>query len=90
MQTPTLVYKPSAEEQYRVTWYGGESTQLHFEKLWRTLDLDTDAVYQEWLDRDVRTLGGGVPTSMKDMLFEMEDFYHYSINMEQERIREMM
>jgi len=67
MQTPALIYKPSAENQYRVTWYGGESTQLHFEKLWNTFDPDTDATYQEWLDRDVRTLGGGIPTSMKEM-----------------------
>ena len=90
MQSPVLVYKPSAEVQYRVTWYGGESTQLHFEKLWNTFDPDTDATYQEWLDRDVRTLGGGIPTSMKEMLMEMEDYYHHSIDMEQERIRQMM
>ena len=85
MTTPALVYKPSAEQQYRVTWYGGESTQFHFEKLWNTFDPDTDAEWQEWLDRDVRTLGGGVPTSMKEMLMEMEDYYHYSIDMELER-----
>jgi hypothetical protein len=85
MTTPALVYKLSAVQRYRVTWYGGESTQLHFEKLWNILDPDTDAEWQEWLDRDVRTLGGGVPTSMKEMLMEMEDYYHYSINMELER-----
>jgi len=90
MQSPVLVYKPSAEVQYRVAWYGGESTQLHFEKLWNTFDPDTDATYQEWLDRDVRTLGGGIPTSMKEMLMEMEDYYHHSIDMEQERIHQMM
>ena len=48
-------------------------------------DLDTDAEWQEWQDRDVRTMGGGVPTSMKEMLMEMEDYYHYSIDMELER-----
>lgn len=90
MQSPVLVYKPFAEDRYRVTWYGGESTQLHFEKLWNTFDPDTDATYQEWLDHDVRTLGGGVPTSMKDMLMEMVDYYHYSIDMEQELIRQRM
>ena len=82
MQTPALVYKPSAEIQYRVTWYGGESTMLRFEKLWDTLDPDTDATYQEWLERDVRTLMDGIPSSMKEMLMEMEDYYHYGIEME--------
>ncbi len=82
MQTPALIYKPSAENQYRVTWYGGESTQLHFEKLWNTFDPDTDATYQEWLDRDVRTLGGGIPTSMKEMLEEMRYYYEDCVDME--------
>lgn len=82
MQSPVLVYKPSAENQYRVTWYGGESTQLHFEKLWNTFDPDTDATYQEWLDRDVRTLGGGIPTSMKEMLEEMRYYYEDCVDME--------
>jgi len=90
MTTPTLVYKPSGERKYRVTWYGGESTQLRFEKLWNMYDIDTDAEWQEWRERDVRTLGGGIPSSMKEMLQEMEDYYHYSLDAEQERIREMM
>jgi hypothetical protein len=88
--TPALVYKPSGEHQYRITWYGGESTMLHFEKLWNTFDADTNATYQEWLERDVRTLGGGLPSSMKDMLMEMHEYYEYSIDMEQERIMQMM
>lgn len=88
MQTPALVYKPSAEQQYRVTWYGGESTMLRFEKLWNTFN--ADATYQEWLERDVRTLMDGIPSSMKEMLMEMEDYYHYSIEMEQERKRQLM
>ena len=90
MQTPVLVYKPSAEKQYRVTWYGGESTQLHFEKLWNTFDPDTDATYQEWLDRDVRTLGGGIPSSMKEMLEEMRCYYEDSIDMEIIRRSQLM
>jgi hypothetical protein len=90
MQTPALVYKPSAEKQYRVTWYGGESTMLRFEKLWNTFDPDTNATYQEWLERHVRTLGGGIPSSMKEMLAEMEDYYHYGIEMEQEYKRQLM
>lgn len=78
---PVMIYQPSAENKFRVTWYGGESTQLHFEKLQRQ---------QEWIDRDVRTLGGGIPSSIKDMLLEMENYYHEAIIMEQERIYEMI
>ena len=88
MTTPTLTYRPN-EGKYRITWYGGESTQLHFEKLWNMCDLDTGAIWQEWMNRDVQTLGA-MPTSMKDMLMEMEEYYQYSVDMEQERIREMM
>lgn len=88
MQVPTLLYRPD-KQSYRVVWYGGESTQLHFEKLWNTWDPDTNETWQEWLDRDVRTLGA-MPTSMKDMLMEMQEYYQYSLDMEQERIREMM
>ena len=90
MQTPVLVYKPSTECGYRVAWYGGTSTQLHFEKLWNTFDPDTNATWQEWMDRDVRTLGSGIPTSMKDMLLEMVNYYLDSILMEQERIHQLM
>jgi hypothetical protein len=42
------------------------------------------------LERHVRTLGGGIPSSMKEMLMEMEDYYHYGIDMEQERKRQLM
>ena len=88
MTTPTLTYRPD-EGQYRVTWYNVETTQLHFEKLWNMYDLDTGATWQEWIDRDVRTLGS-IPTSMKDMLMEMQEYYDYSTTMEQERIEQMM
>jgi len=88
MATPTLTYRPD-EGRYRVTWYNVETTQLHFEKLWNMYDLDTGATWQEWIDRDVRTLGS-IPTSMKDMLMEMQEYYDYSTTMEQERIEQMM
>lgn len=90
MQTPVLTYQPSGEHQYRITWYGGESTMLRFEKLCNRFDVDTKAPHQEWLELDVRTLGGGIPSSMKDMLMEMHEYYEYCIEMEQEHIFELM
>ena len=76
-----MVYQPKAEKHFRVTWYGGESTQLHFEK-YRSVS--------GWYDRDVRTLGGGVPSSIKELLHEMEEFYNDTIVLEQERLMQRM
>ena len=77
---PTMIYQPRHEHKYRVTWYGGESTQLHFERYRNG----------EWEDRDVRTLGSGVPGQVKEMLIVMEDYYHDSLILEEERLHEMM
>lgn len=87
---PVMVYQPSAEKKFRVTWYGGQSTQLHFEKYRIMRDIDTDQFRMNWQDRDVRTFGGGVPAQIKDMLLEMENYYHEAIIMEQERIYQMI
>jgi hypothetical protein len=78
---PVMIYQPSGEHNLRVAWYGGQSTMLHFEKL---------NIQGEWYDRDVRTLGSGVPAGIKEMLIEMENYYHEGIILEQERIYQMM
>lgn len=85
-----MIYQPSAEKGFRVTWYGGESTQLHFQKFWNVWDPDKDESWTEWTDRDVRTLGSGVPVGIKEMLLEMENYYHDAIILEQERNYQMM
>jgi len=77
---PVMIYQPTAEKNFRVTWYGGESTQLHFEK-YRSVP--------GWYGRDVRTLGS-LPHGLKEMLIEMETYYHESIILEQERIYQRM
>lgn len=87
---PVSIYQPMAEKRFRVAWYGGESTQLHFQKCRNVFDLDNDKLCTEWTDRDVRTLGGGIPNSMKELLMEMVDYYEYSCTMEEERRQEMM
>jgi hypothetical protein len=76
-----MIYQPSGEHNLRVAWYGGQSTMLHFEKL---------NIQGEWYDRDVRTLGSGIPAGIKEMLIEMENYYHEGIILEQERIYQMM
>ena len=78
---PVMIYQPKAENTFRVTWYGGQSTQLHFEK-YRPVS--------GWYDRDVRTLGSGIPAGIKEMLIEMEHYYHDAIILEQERMYQRM
>jgi hypothetical protein len=46
-----LIYQPYMNSTSRVSWRGGESTQLHYEELYRFT----------WRAIDVRTLGGGIP-----------------------------
>jgi hypothetical protein len=60
---------------YRVVWYGGESTQLHFEK---------QIFSGEWRAIDTRTLQYSFPTGVKELLLEMEDYYHQGLVLEEE------
>ena len=64
-----MIYQPQANSTDRVAWYGGESTQLHYE---------VQCTDGHWWDRGVRTLGGGMPTSMSELHYEMIDYYNYS------------
>jgi hypothetical protein len=64
-----MIYQPKYEHLHRVVWYGGESTQLHFEK----------KVAGEWKDIDVRTLGSGLPDGVKQLYEEMRDYLDYCI-----------
>ena len=70
-----IIYQPYVDSTNRVTWYGSESTQLHYEEL----------RHGQWRDIDVRTLGGGIPTGMSDMHAKMVDYYHHCQDMELER-----
>lgn len=62
-----LIYQPT-HSSTRVVWYGGESTQLHFEEF--------EALNEEWNDVYVRTLMHGMPPGAKDLLHEMTEFYN--------------
>jgi hypothetical protein len=70
-----IIYQPYIDSTDRITWYGGESTQLHYQKFYRN----------QWFDIDVRTLGGGIPSGMSEMHAEMVDYYHHCQDMELER-----
>jgi hypothetical protein len=63
-----FIYQPYIDSTDRTIWYGGESTQLHYEEL-------NDS--GNWIDQAVRTLGGGIPTGMSEMHAELIDFYNY-------------
>lgn len=63
-----FIYQPFLSSKDRVVWYGGESTQLHYQ--WLNAE-------GEWWDKDVRTLGNGIPASMSEMHAELVDYYNY-------------
>jgi hypothetical protein len=62
------IYQPFVDSPSRVVWYGGESTQLHYE--YNTPDGGWHAV-------NVRTLGGGIPASVSELHAELVDYYNY-------------
>ena len=75
-----IVYQPFVSSTDRVVWHGGESTQLHYEKI----------VDGNWIERDVQTLGAGIPSGMSEMHAEMVEYYNLSQILEQERISQLM
>ena len=71
-----MIYQPKSETLYRVTWHGGESTMLRFEK----------KIAGEWKELSVQTLMHGIPTSVKELYQEMQDVYNNGITMEQDNL----
>ena len=67
-----IIYQPHISSTDRVIWHGGESTQLHYEQ-----QVDGWDGKPDWIERAVRTLGGGLPTGMSEMHAEMVEFYNY-------------
>lgn len=64
-----FIYQPTIDSDDRVVWYGGESTQLHYEVYCNGMG--------EWISQYVRTLGNGVPAGMSEMHAEMVEYYNY-------------
>jgi hypothetical protein len=70
----SIVYQPHDYTRDRVVWYGGESTQLHYEQ--EIIDKESmDGI--GWNALAVRTLGGGIPKGMSEMHAEMQDYYNF-------------
>ena len=91
MKDQPLIYQPDRNElirTYRIAWYGGKSTQLHFQK-WCVIATPTFDGEHEWVDIDVRTLMK-MPTRVKDLYEEMKDYYNYGICLEQEYLESLM
>jgi hypothetical protein len=63
-----FIYQPQHDSTDRTIWYGGESTQIHYEQQ------DCDG---HWWGRDVRTLGGGIPAGVSELHAELVDYYNY-------------
>ena len=85
-----LIYQPDSfgSTTYRIVWFGGESTQLHFQK-WCLLPPPNHTKRSAWVDIDVRTLMD-MPTRVKDLYEEMRDYYNYGICLEQEYLESLM
>ena len=63
-----LTYQPQCDERTSVAWYGGESTQFHFQQR---------GITEKWIDIETRTLMRGIPGGVKELYAEMQDFYNY-------------
>jgi hypothetical protein len=74
---PMFIYQPNIYSNDRVVWYGGESTQLHYE----TESIDEHG-NPKWIDRTVRTLGCGIPSGVSELQAELVDYYNYCQCME--------
>jgi hypothetical protein len=82
MDRDLLIYQPdrlvdAGKRLYRVAWYGGESTQLHFQKWGIVATPNFDGDY-EWIDLNVRTLME-MPTKVKEMWLEMKYYYDFCV-----------
>ena len=75
-----FIYQPHVSSTDRVVWYGGESTQLHYEQK------RSDG---HWWDQAVQTLGGGIPSGMSEMHAAMVDYYNDCQILEIERRQAM-
>jgi len=64
-----FIYQPTIDSDDRVVWYGGESTQLHYEVCRNETG--------EWIAQYIRNLGNGVPAGMSEMHAEMVEYYNY-------------
>jgi hypothetical protein len=77
IKSPVMIYEPERPRGYRVTWYGGESTYLHFERYRYPQD--------DWYEESVQSLCMNFPTGVKELYQAMLEFYDASILEEMEK-----
>ena len=63
-----LTYQPECDDRTRIVWYGGTSDKLHFQHR---------GITEKWIDIETRTLGHGIPSGVKELYAEMQEFYSY-------------
>ena len=61
-----IIYQPYMDSTERVAWYGGESTQLHYEQY----------VKGQWIAQSISTLMCGIPSGMSEMHAELVEYYN--------------
>ena len=64
-----LAFYPYEDATERIVWYGGASTQLHYE-----VQVDDWKGDPDWIERACQTLGG-IPEGVKELLQAMQDYY---------------
>jgi hypothetical protein len=66
-----IIYQPHIYSDDRVVWYGGESTQLHYE-----IEGKDENNTPIWRGVHIRTLMEGIPSGMSEMHAELIDYYN--------------
>lgn len=72
-----FIYMPNQYSCDRVVWHGGENNQLVYEK--EAVDSFGN---QAWIEKEVKTLGNGIPAGMSELHAEMANFYDFCNTME--------
>ena len=67
-----FIYQPTVNSTDRTVWYGGESTQLHYE-----VQVNDHAGNPDWIDIDFRPFGGEIPAGGSELYAELVDYYNY-------------
>ena len=74
-----MIYQPKNDSMHRIVWYGGESTMLHYEK-------KVAGEMSTWKEQAVQTLGGGLPTQVKQLYQDMQEFYDACMTLEYDNL----
>ena len=88
LSEPGYCYDINGDSIYRVIWFGGESTQLHFQRR-VLLPPPNDNKRTAWVDKDICTLVC-MPTRVKDLYEKMRDLYNCGVYKDQKRLEKLL